>query len=176
MPVQSKLFTRDKKVEARLNDCMRSHAHNIRPGSSGDHVSAIQSALFILENANLPGNELGQSLYGPQTARAVRDYKDKRKILGPGQKQVDNIVGILTITRLDLDLRNQDNGGGGGVLPVPPKPAPGGKFEFIPPPLPLRIKFQADDPGKQDMENSPVQRIAVTAKARLAAAGGFRRR
>ena len=101
MPLQSQLL----KDDARLQACLVSDPAHVTPGSIGDFVSLIQEALFLTNSASIDGNELANMEYGPSTAQAVLDFKGPpRNILGPGQVTPDNIVGKLTIARLDAEL------------------------------------------------------------------------
>jgi hypothetical protein len=101
MPLQSNLFKNDTKLEA----CLVSDPDHVTPGSVGEHVSKIQQALFMTNNAIIDSNELGDTLYGPSTAQAVLAFKGPpRNILGPGQVMPDNIVGKRTIATLDAEM------------------------------------------------------------------------
>jgi peptidoglycan hydrolase-like protein with peptidoglycan-binding domain len=97
MPLQSKLFSGDAKLEA----AAISDAAHITQGDSGDHVRKIQLAL-----SQIDGRELDvDGRYGPATAAAVLAYKQKRKIINSSyQTKADNIVGRMTIGRLDSEL------------------------------------------------------------------------
>jgi len=129
MVLRSKLFTKDPAVRARLNDCLERDSAHIQLGATGPHVSAIQTALFVLlPGLKLPDNELSdpktkEGAYGSSTAAAVLRYKQNHKppiINTSYQKQADNIVGKMTIQFLDDDMVGKD--------PVdPPKPAPSNK-------------------------------------------------
>jgi peptidoglycan hydrolase-like protein with peptidoglycan-binding domain len=97
MPLQSKLFRNDPKLEAAA---VSDHAH-ITPGAKGDHVRKIQVALNQLDGASLKTD----GVYGPATAAAVLAYKKKRNIVNRAyQTQADNIVGKMTIDRLDKEM------------------------------------------------------------------------
>ena len=76
---ESKFF--GEKPIKRLLDAANDNPSHITPGSSGDHVSQIQAALFAIDSAAIDADELGKSLYGPSTAKAVAAFKTKRKIL-----------------------------------------------------------------------------------------------
>lgn len=108
--LESDLFTspRDRKLDA----CLARDADHILQGAVGDHVAKIQEALNRLsrgagrENFNLKLD----GKYGPETAKAVKRYKDTRgNILGPGQTSADNIVGRRTITSLDDEMNILEN-------------------------------------------------------------------
>jgi hypothetical protein len=101
MPLQSNLFGGDAKLEA----AAVSDAAHITQGASGDHVRKIQLALNQIEDRGLDID--GQ--YGPATAAAVLAYKQKRKIINTSyQAEADNIVGRMTIARLDSELCDLD--------------------------------------------------------------------
>ena len=187
--LQSRHFTEvklpgDKQAVDRLNDCaVKDSAHVMftEPREKGVHVSRIQAALFLLmPGAAISGDELGGETYGPSTAEAVFRYKDSRtpKILGPGQKQPDRIVGIQTIRSLDAAMKRIEgggnggggNGGGGnaGALRVVPQP-PGEQF---------LLALVSDDDGnggrplKADLDSTSRQlaSTSVVAKVRVWAA------
>jgi peptidoglycan hydrolase-like protein with peptidoglycan-binding domain len=97
MPLQSRLFRGDAKLEAAA---VSDPAH-IMPGTSGDHVRKIQLALNRLDGADLDPD----GRYGQATADAVLAYKRKRNIVNRSyQTQADNIVGKMTIAALDREL------------------------------------------------------------------------
>ncbi len=101
MPLQSKLFHGDKALEACL---VRDSAH-LTPGTKGPHVAKVQRAVVALDGALIKNAEIEASTYGPSTAKAVLDYKRKRKIINPTyQKTADNIVGKMTIASLDKEM------------------------------------------------------------------------
>ncbi len=106
MPLQSKLFSGDAKLEA----AAVSDAAHITQGASGDHVRKIQLALSQIDGRGLDID--GQ--YGTATAAAVLAYKQKRMIVNASyQSTADNIVGRMTIARLDSELCD---------LEAPPEP------------------------------------------------------
>jgi hypothetical protein len=101
MPLRSELFRNDTKLEA----CAVSHPAHITLGAAGLHVSKIQTALVRLTPAVLDATEVEQQRYGSSTAAAVLRYKQERAIINRSyQTQADNIVGIMTIARLDSDM------------------------------------------------------------------------
>ena len=86
MPLQSKLFRGDPKLEAAA---VSDPAH-IVPGASGPHVAKIQQALIDLDGAAIAVD----GTYSPKTAAAVLAYKQKRGIINRSyQTHADNIVG-----------------------------------------------------------------------------------
>ena len=101
MPLMSDHF----KGDARLNRCLVEDAAHVTPGQSGDFVSLIQSALQILDDAEIAGGELAAKTYGPITAGAVLSYKRKRDIVNRAyQTTADDIVGRMTIAALDQEM------------------------------------------------------------------------
>ncbi len=112
MALQSQLFRGEPKLEAAANI---DSAHITR-GARGQHVEKIQTSLNILDLAGL--NVDGS--YGNATATAVLNYKTKRKIINQAyQRTADNIVGKMTMVKLDEEMRAHET-----------KPA--GRIEFIP--------------------------------------------
>jgi hypothetical protein len=101
MPLISRFFKSDSKLEA----CLVSDAAHVTQGATGDHVSKIQTALFVLEGSKIDKRELAAKYYGPSTAAAVLAYKRKRRIINYSyQTQADSIVGKMTITALDKEI------------------------------------------------------------------------
>ena len=98
MALQSQLFRGEPKLEAAAN----SDSAHVTPGARGPHVEKIQTALNILDSAGL-GVDGG---YGPATATAVLNYKTKRNIINRSyQTSADNIVGKMTMAKLDEEMR-----------------------------------------------------------------------
>jgi len=101
MSLQSCLFSGDGKLEA----AAKANAGHITPGATGAHVAKIQWAVITLDNAVIDRAELQSRRYGPSTAKAVLDYKRKRKIINTSyQQSADNVVGIMTMRALDDEL------------------------------------------------------------------------
>jgi hypothetical protein len=101
VPLQSELFRDDAALQA----CLVKDSAHVTPGSRGQHVAKIQTALSILEGALMDSEELGANLYGPSTADAVLAYKRKRDIVNRTyQQRADNIVGKMTIASLDREM------------------------------------------------------------------------
>src|SRR5271169_1059434 len=101
MALQSRLFKDDKK----LQECLIRDSAHVTPGSSGDHVSRIQAALALLEDARIEQSEMRTKKYGPSTAKAVLSYKERRKIINFSyETRADNIVGKMTIAALDKEI------------------------------------------------------------------------
>lgn len=112
MPLQSKLFRGDSKLEAAA---VSDPAH-ILPGAAGGHVAKIQKALQLLDAAEIAAGELGASRYGGSTAGAVLNFKRKRDIVArPRQSQADNIVGKMTMAALDREMYARETA---PVMPV----------------------------------------------------------
>ena len=101
MPLQSKLFKDDQKLQA----CLVNDAAHVTPGAKGDHVSKIQKAIDALGDKVIDASEVSTKTYGPSTAAAVLAYKKKRNIINFSyQTQADNIVGKMTIATLDREM------------------------------------------------------------------------
>jgi hypothetical protein len=101
MALNSNLFAGDPRLEA----CAASNPDHVTPGTTGPHVSKIQAAVMVLDDAAIDETELDTSSYGPSTAQAVLAYKRKRDIVNRSyQTQADNIVGIMTIKSMDDEL------------------------------------------------------------------------
>jgi peptidoglycan hydrolase-like protein with peptidoglycan-binding domain len=101
MGLQSALFTDDDDLQA----CLVNDRAHVTIGAVGDHVTKIQSALTVIENASIEIAELRDSRYGPSTAAAVLAYKRKRKIINHSyQTQADDIVGKMTIAAMDREM------------------------------------------------------------------------
>ena len=133
MALQSKFFRGDSKLEAAAQF---DNAH-IVPGSRGPHVGKIQQALIELDGAKLGRDEI----YGPATAAAVLAYKRKRNIINPSyQTQADNIVGKMTMARLDSEMLARE------MRPTPPGPVPPGPTPPEPTPH-LNLNFSLTDPS-----------------------------
>jgi hypothetical protein len=104
--LQSKLFRADPNLEAAA---VSDPAH-IVPGASGAHVGKLQMALVVLDSAVISPDEMQRTTYGPSTAGAVLTYKQKRSIVNKSyQTQADNIVGKMTMARLDADMVTQQS-------------------------------------------------------------------
>ncbi len=104
--VESKLFTSNPQVRDRLNKALRSDPDHITPGSSGDHVAAIQKALSLLGKVRIADSEIERKFYGPTTAAAVAAFK--RNCTPPllnYANQIDEIVGKKTTFELDRQMK-----------------------------------------------------------------------
>jgi hypothetical protein len=101
MPLASKHF----KDNDRLQQCLVSDPHHVVPGERGEHVGLIQQALIKLGEAVISAPEISANFYGSTTTRSVLAYKTKRKIINKKYQQTpDNIVGKMTIERLDSEM------------------------------------------------------------------------
>ncbi len=101
MPLQSKLFRDDKK----LQQCLIYDASHVTPGAVGGHVKKIQAALALLDDVHIDRSETATGAYGPSTADAVLAFKQRRNIINFSyQTQADNIVGKMTIAALDKEI------------------------------------------------------------------------
>jgi hypothetical protein len=89
----------------RLQKCEVQDAAHVTRGDVGDHVKRIQLALVRIDNAKIADAEMNASRYGETTAAAVLKYKTARNIVNKTyQKTADDIVGKMTIARLDEDI------------------------------------------------------------------------
>jgi peptidoglycan hydrolase-like protein with peptidoglycan-binding domain len=105
MPLRSKLFVDDQALEA----AFVSNPAHITRGAQGDYAAKIQQCVLIHETAIDLGNEVQTRTYGPQTAAAVQKYKANRKIINPAYQQAaDDIVGIMTMQRMDKDMLDHE--------------------------------------------------------------------
>jgi hypothetical protein len=107
MPLRSRLFKDDQK----LQKCLLLDVAHVTPGSVGEHVRKLQTALALLDDARIERPELTSSRYGRSTAAAVLQYKQRRRIINRSyQTQADNIVGKMTIASLDSELIAMERG------------------------------------------------------------------
>jgi hypothetical protein len=118
--------------DPKLQSCLTSDPAHVVPNARGDHVARIQKALLLVDKANIDASELRAKVYGVSTTAAVLAFKRKRRIINFSyQTQADNIVGKMTIKRLDEDVlvlegRSTPNrsacgaGGGGGAVAFEP--------------------------------------------------------
>ncbi len=106
MSLISNLFKSDQKLQA----CLVQDSAHVLTGASGEHVAKIQAALGELDRATIASDELQSMRYGASTANAVLDYKTKRGIINRTyQTTADNIVGKMTIARLDAEMAAREN-------------------------------------------------------------------
>lgn len=136
-PLRSRHFTnRAEDQVRRLNQCGTDDAYHIESGQTGTHVAAIQQALltFRARASSVPAlapllkggkplprisnDEFDRGFYGPTTRDAVAAYKQAFDIRRTGQTTADDIVGIMTIDRMDDHmLAIEGRGGSGRVVP-----------------------------------------------------------
>jgi hypothetical protein len=113
-------------VRKRLNECLASDPFHITPGQKGDHVRAIQDALEAIRkrytDLGLPEIDDTPGDYGSGTIAAVLYYKRRFDIRRTGQP-LDDIVGRMTISKIDDDLLYGPKPGPSPPVP-PPAPAP----------------------------------------------------
>jgi peptidoglycan hydrolase-like protein with peptidoglycan-binding domain len=101
MALLSRLF-RDNRE---LSKCQYDDSAHVTLGARGHHVRLIQTALVNLGYGRINGVEFLDGRYGATTANAVLRYKTARNIVNLSyQRTPDNIVGKLTVSRLDQDL------------------------------------------------------------------------
>jgi hypothetical protein len=121
-PFKSHLFStpRDNALE---NCATRDDGHvSIKSNRVGPHVHKIQQALLRIAARDpklrgkvvISAGEINAQTYGSSTAQAVLAYKKDRHIINLSyQTSADDIVGIMTISRLDDEIA-------GIEPPVPP--------------------------------------------------------
>jgi hypothetical protein len=172
-PIKSRLesdelSTNPQPIQERLNRCLASDPAHIQRGETGAHVAVIQRALekirLVAPELKLPKINDNAGVYGPDTAATVREYKRINGIIRTGQK-LDDIVGRMTLTRLDDELLNRSLP---RPVPIPPGPKPnppGAKFVWTPLRPPVVISQLNDNPDAQDLEDSFGTRTATKLKA-----------
>jgi peptidoglycan hydrolase-like protein with peptidoglycan-binding domain len=100
MPLFSELFSGCHELE----ECLVKDSAHLVKGTKGYHVRLVQTALVRLGFGGIDGTEYLQGLYGPTTADAVLRFKTSRQIINFSyQTKPDNIVGKMTIARLDQE-------------------------------------------------------------------------
>jgi peptidoglycan hydrolase-like protein with peptidoglycan-binding domain len=101
MALFSNLFRGVKELQA----CEVNDSAHLTIGSRGMHVRLVQTALCRLGFKNIHGREYIDGHYGTTTAAEVMRYKTSRQIINHAyQKTPDNIVGKMTISRLDGEM------------------------------------------------------------------------
>lgn len=101
MPLVSRFLSGDSRLEA----CLTQDSAHLTPGIKGDFVGKVQAALEYVDRARIDEAELNSMTYGPSTADAVLTFKTKRQIINRSyQQNADNIVGKMTIERLDKEV------------------------------------------------------------------------
>jgi len=105
VPLLSKLFRGDTRLQA----CLQYDQSHVAPGSVGEFVSRIQTALMLLDELTIDAPEISAKRYGVSTARAVLSYKTARNIVNRSyQTKADNIVGKMTIASLDQEMLQRE--------------------------------------------------------------------
>lgn len=93
------------RADARLQSAAASPSFHVTRGDAGPHVSRLQLALLLLGYNSIDGNEWRCGAYGDSTAATVLAFKRARDIVNRSyQKQADDIVGVMTLERLDSEL------------------------------------------------------------------------
>ncbi|MFN7934259.1 MAG: hypothetical protein U0R19_13095 [Bryobacteraceae bacterium] len=75
--LQSELFRGDPRLER----CLISDPAHVLRGDAGDFVSEIHLAVSTSSDGTISGSEIDGRRYGPDTAKAVLEYKRKRRII-----------------------------------------------------------------------------------------------
>ena len=97
----SSLLRHDPQLQA----CLVNDAAHLTIGAQGQHVARVQMALYALDWLQIDKSEVRLQSYGSSTAAAVLSFKTKRGIINYSyQKTADNIVGKMTIARLDSEM------------------------------------------------------------------------
>ena len=98
------------KDNSQLQDCsIKNSAHiSQKDNKTGAHVTKIQTALIRIDaTLKIAQSEIDSATYGDTTAKAVKKYKEDRSIINFGyQNSADDIVGIMTIKRIDAELKD----------------------------------------------------------------------
>jgi peptidoglycan hydrolase-like protein with peptidoglycan-binding domain len=106
MLLRSRLFQGNAALEA----CLLHDQAHVTPGSVGEHVQLIQRALVYLGDRTISGTEYRTGTYGKTTTAAVLAFKQRRQIINHSyQRQADNIVGKMTIRKLDDEVTLYQN-------------------------------------------------------------------
>ena len=104
-------------TDTRLQSCETQDSSHVKPGDHGNFVNLIQRALSAIDNVTIADPETSAGRYGPSTASAVLAYKTKRQIVNRAyQSKPDDIVGKMTIRRLDDDMLALEAQGGTDVF------------------------------------------------------------
>lgn len=98
------------KDNAQLQDCsIKNSAHiSQKDNKIGAHVTKIQTALIRIDpTLKIAQSEIDSATYGDTTAKAVQKFKSDRSIINfTYQNSADDVVGIMTIRRLDTELKD----------------------------------------------------------------------
>ena len=160
------------KGDAKLAACQNNDAAHLTIGAKGEHVAKVQFALFALDSSAIDAGEVRLQTYGPSTARAVLAYKTKRNIVNTAyQRTPDNIVGKMTIARLDQDMRlfEQTHRGFGECGPAP-NGAPSGPVLAGAQP---RVSGLVGGPGAKLTQLSKNLHIYCSITSKASSDGGF---
>ena len=148
MPLKSYIFAKDPVFEK----CLADHAAHIVPGSRGQHVRKIQGAIEAIDGTPFDENEWSTMTYGPVTAKSVLDYKIARDIINRNyQQSADNVVGKMTIERLDEDMT---------ALETSAKDSSSSRCEQRSTPSPTLLRAMAQGAGVQ--RRRPVENLPQT--------------
>lgn len=91
--------------DPRLQECLVKDPAHLTPGTRGRAVARVQMALFAIDGVKIDRGEINTQTYGPSTTAAVLAFKRKRGIINFSyQTSADNIVGKMTIARLDAEM------------------------------------------------------------------------
>jgi hypothetical protein len=129
-------------------------------GTVGDFVSKIQTALQSTDGASIDPSDLTSNLYGASTARAVLAFKTKRSIINRAyQQQPDDIVGKMTIARLDAEMVIVEQRPA-PPPPVPPGPTPPLRFEEAKQAIERYLKREAKTNVAEILDGHPANLLA----------------
>jgi hypothetical protein len=105
---KQRLVSKHFRDNEQLQRCLVSPADHVVPGSQGEHVGLIQAAIITIGAGVIGARDIAAQLYGDSTAKAVLKYKGPpRNIINRAyQHSPDNIVGQMTIDRLDDEMAN----------------------------------------------------------------------
>jgi hypothetical protein len=124
-PFSSKLFSNPRDLA--LESCAtKNEGHiSIRDNRTGPHVHKVQAALLRIAardpklrgKVTIDAGEINTQTYGETTRRSVLAYKQDRRVINTSyQSAADDIVGIMTISRLDDEIARIEG------RPAPPPP------------------------------------------------------
>jgi hypothetical protein len=108
---KQRLLSKQFQKNAKLQRCLVAPLEHVVPNSGGEHVGLIQEALVKLGAGVISASEISRQFYGPSTRQAVLKYKGPpRNIINKTyQSAPDNIVGQMTIDRLDDEMLALEN-------------------------------------------------------------------
>lgn len=104
---KKRLVSKHFRDNERLQKCLVSPPDHVTPGSQGAHVALIQEAIVRLGSGVISASEIASEFYGESTKQSVLRYKGPpRNIINKTyQNAPDNIVGQMTIDRLDDEMQ-----------------------------------------------------------------------